>query len=297
MILHRKFKVYKKDKILSQPIIPPMMHFAPSLQKTKSRYHKMNEALADESIVTQHIFEDFFFETTLARTLFAYGRTAQKDAAMAISKWATTHLFVMPFYQTPVRNLLKGLPLNERMSAILEGLYNTLIMSCFDVPDGAEDKIIRALLNNRAPFENSDGECTAIVAFDDRAEQFHVEGGPDTALDMHEFIFAQSAALYAGDHEGHIYFLNGRRLAPQRHVLATAIERIILAISLTSSMREGFEKMETNFVDIAPFIVAAIKDCHRRDPLRFANAQNMKLSYQESMSDIIEPAIAAMEQA
>lgn len=219
--------------------------------------------------------------------VFAYGITERKLAADRISQWASARLFVLPYYQTAVREHLQALPFKARIATILNGFYKTLILSYLRVPGGAADRLARALLGIAS---NENMSC-----IHSESTKHIIEQGPLEPINIHEVTFANSAAMFTGEHDGHLYFLNARRLAPPPHIFKTAIMKLLSVFSLFSTFERLCLATGASQDEIIPHIENVIADIHKEKPFYFMNAKNIKMTLKEFKDTVFDPALASLK--
>ncbi|VXC98248.1 hypothetical protein OCEANICA350_12816 [Oceanicaulis sp. 350] len=267
----------------------PMMYFTPLYKEIQAKSDRQMALVDAQTPLVRHLYDELLIDLQLGPSIISCNAEARSAHSMSadtlaknLSRWATTH--VLGAHGLP-GNLAAELRLHsipDQMRVRLEALYTALLLARIYEPGAVEDRVIRAVLDNRPNSALSPEDNEVIATIEEDVAPFYRNGDPDKPAMLHQAVFLNGALLQFFEKDGKIVYFNHKktgnfhyRVCPPMLSLAKAMHRLMAAFDVAAKANTVMRVDQIDADELETRMIDAIRARHAQGPLTLASPQSI----------------------
>lgn len=257
----------------------PMTYFTPFFKAARARVERQRACVSAQGPLVEELYDQLLLDLRLgphiikcdARKAPKRGQIPPDELARRLSQWAVMRVLFQKNLPHERIAELQAIPVTLRMQTLLDAIYNTMLLIRTFEPESCEDRIIRAILDNRPGLFGTKGDVTLI---EQDVSLFYRKGDPEKPAMLHEAIFLNGAVIHFYEHKGGLVYQN-HRSAPPSHILNVAMQRLLAAMRFAVDIRWNAKAQNLDLEDTEELLIKAIRALHAQGPLTLASPQSI----------------------
>lgn len=267
----------------------PMMYFTPLFKEMRANSDRHLALVDAQTPLVRHLYDELLIDLELVGQIISCNNRSRSARVLApdalaktLSRWASTHVFGTLSLPGSIADELSAHGITCQMRIRLKAVYDALLLARLFEPGGLEDRIIRALLDNRPASALECDDDRVIATIDEGVTSFYRNGDPNKGTMLHQAVFLNGALVQFFEKDGRLaYFSHNKvgirsyRVCPPELSLSVAMHRLLAAFSVVVTMKVIVRARDIG-IDVAETrMIEAIRALHAQGPLSLASPQSI----------------------